>query len=544
MQSHWQIILPALLLATSISQSAQAKKSVPAKVNQKTSAISEDPRLHERFLGLKQRYLQGELSQPAAWAELSWFHDRGARLNRTDRVTLLETQSVMLDEAGYPILAAIYASQAIKLAINPLAPELDPAWAIMRRVSEKEPIQSVLEIVADGVDLKGGKVPVFGDDWNYVAGNAAARRGDVEQALGLYGRVNVDGRYFFPAKYQQAMLEIDREKPEAAESALKAILFPVSHKMSPLAESSRRALVDYSYLALGRLYYETKRFAEAAKMYRAVSKEGQNFYDAQFEQAWAFFMDGYPMHALGALHAVESPFYQEVANPEAQVLRAMIHYWLCRYDDSRNALADFTERYEPQIKKLNDFLGRQRLDPDIAYNLFENLVSGVSEESLALPRSFLKTAAERDSLLLVRDQYASILEEKNLLEGRGIFGDKAHLAKPLDYLSRWATALKKDIGKRFLAELHDIKADYDRLYSQAQFLYVELLMSEKDHLLGKELHGDSKITRVEKTMQVKGWGDKTQAWKQSRHGEYWWDEVGYYIVPVEPLCTATPTVAH
>ena len=74
-------------------------------------------------------------------------------------------------------------------------------------------------------------------------------------------------------------------------------------------------------------------------MYRMVNRDGTNFYDSLFEQSWAFFMGGYPMHALGALYAAESPFYTEVFNPEAPMLRSMVHYWLCRYDDSRNALA-------------------------------------------------------------------------------------------------------------------------------------------------------------------------------------------------------------
>lgn len=535
-----------LSLAVPVSQPAFAKKkAAPAqdkqdKPTRKTARKPAKPAnvaLHDKLVTLKKAYRLGDISRGKMWEELSWLHDRGHRLTKPDRVGLLQQQAVMLTDAGYPILSAIYASQAVKLADEPLDKDLEPSWSILRKVSERKPIQAVLEIVADNVDLRGRPAPAFGTDWAYFAGNAAARRGEQAKALSFFGDVKVEDRYFFPAKYQQAMILVDQDKLADAEVALKAILYPTAQNMSPLRLNTRKQLLDFAYMALGRIYYEKERFPEAIKAYRMVSRDGINFYDSLFEQSWAFFMGGFPMHALGSLHAVESPFYADVFNPEAPMLRSIIHYWLCRYDDSRNALADFSEKYAESVEKLDEVLGRKNLDPEYAYTLFENLIGGVSSESLGIPKPILQTAAEKDSMLLVRDQYASIIEEKDRLEAKGIFGSRNTISKPLDYMDRWASALRKDIGKRFLAELTDIKKDYDRLYAQAQFLYVELLMSQKDQLLGRELHGETKITKVSKKMKVGGWGDKTQSWADSRNGEYWWDEVGYYIVPVDPQCT-------
>ena len=530
------LLLTATLASVGMSSMAFAKKAAKSKAKPQVVDPSSPAALHKQLMAVKRAYLGGDTNRSTTWTKLTDLHEYSAKMAMNDRVSLLSSQASLLTEAGYPILASIYASQAIKLAPDPLTSELEPAWSILHRVSEKRPIQNVLEIVAGSIDLQGRKIPIFGSDWNYFAGNAAAHNGQTEKALQLYGQLNIEGRYFFPAKYQQAMLYIESEKPAAAEDALKAILFPGAQKMSPLNEKQRRDMADYAYLALGRLYYERQRFGESTKMYRMVSRDGQNFYDALYEQSWSFFMAGYPMHALGGLYAVESPFYKEVFNPEAPLLRAMVHYWLCRYDASRNALADFMERYQPDVEKLTEYLDRKHLDPETAYSLFENLVSGVSEQSLGLSRSILKTAAEKDSMLLIRDQYASILEEKSRLEAKGIFGNKTRSNQSMDYMDRWAQALRKDVGKHFLSELQEMKRDYDRLFAQAEFLYVELLMSEKDQLLGKELHASSKITHVSKRMQVNSWDKQTQSWKDARNGEYWWDELGYYIEPVESMC--------
>ena len=308
---------------------------------------------------------------------------------------------------------------------------------------------------------------------------------------------------------------------------------------SSVTSGAESELLDYTMLALGRIFYEKGKFEESIKSYRLVNKNGPNFYDALFEQSWAFFMGGYPMHALGAIHGAESPFFSQVFNPEATMLRSMIYYWLCRYDESRNALADFMEKHAAAIEELNEFLDRQRSDYEVGYQLFENMISGVSGQSLGLHHSILKTNAERDSMLFLRDQYAAVVEEKTRLNTKGIYGSRESIGRAQDYLDRWMTSLRREIGKRFLAELSETKKDYDRLYAQAQFLYVELLMSEKDQILGKSLHASTKITKVAQQLKVSGWADKTQAWKDSRTGEYWWDEVGYYITPVGSKCQGT-----
>jgi hypothetical protein len=538
----WTLALSTVLgVGGDLNAASVKKKSRSSKASssvKKSSRVAKPQSLSNRLVSLKRQYRRGEIGKRAMWEELGRIYSQGSKLMIDDRVSLLLLQASMLQEAGYPILSAIYASQAVKISPNARSKEIVPGWEILKEVAEKKPIQNLLEVVADNVKLpnNGNGAPVFDTDWYYFAGNAAAREDDNTSALKYYGSLKVNDRYFFSAKYQQAMIYVDQNKLSEANVALKAILYPATQNMSPLSEKARAEMADSAYLALGRINYEQEHFLDSAKAYRMVRKAGPNFYDALFEQSWAFFMGGYPMHALGALYGVESPFYADVFNPEATILRALVHYWLCRYEDSRNALADFMDKHADGVESLGEFLDRKRLDSETAYQLFEDLLSGVSSDSLGVPRVILQTAAEKDSMLLVRDQYASIIEEKSRLEARGIFGSKRSLAKPLDYMERWSSALRKDVGKKFLAELQYMKKDYERLYAQAEFLYVELLMSEREQILGKELHASSKITRVSSKMNLNGWGQKTQSWKDSKKGEYWWDEVGFYINRVESQC--------
>jgi len=526
------LLLGLNLAATPVlaKSKANSKQRNPATA---TAAVTAPNRL----TAIKRSYRLGEINRAVAWSQLADLAEASGKLPINDRVALLQTQSIFLAEAGFPILSAIYSAQAIKLSPTPLDATLNSSWQILRKVSQLRPIQNVIELTADQLEAKGRGAPIFANDWNYYEGNAAARHGEFGKALNFYSALRINDRHYLPGKYQQAMILIDGDKLDEAEAALRAILQAEPEGFTEINEITRKRMIDYAHLALGRLYYEQQKFGDSIKMYRAVSRDGLSFYDALFEQSWALFMAGYPAHALGALHGVESPFFKDVFNPEAPLLRAMINYWLCRYEPSRNALSDFMGVYEPQVEKLNDFLSRKRLDADTAYTLFENLITGVSEESLGLPKSVLKTAAEKDSMLLVRDQFAAIIEEKQRLETKGIFGSKARIERPLDYLQRWSGILRQDIGRHYLAELQDLKKDFERLHSQAEFLYVELLMSEKDQILGKELHASTKITHVSNRQQIGGWGSKTQSWKDDRNGEFWWDEVGFYIQPVTSMCS-------
>jgi tetratricopeptide (TPR) repeat protein len=490
----------------------------------------------DSFIEMRKEYRQGEIDDASLWNKLIDISASLDSLPSSQKSIILQTQATVLQIAGYPILSAINAAQAIKTAPNPFDSELNRSWTILKEVTVAEPIQNLLESVAESL-MKQSKLPEgFGSDWMYFQGNAFAKSNQNNLANNAYAQVKVTDRYFFPAKYQQAMLSLDAGQYDKAITSLKAILFPTSQDLSSLSRQERSLISGDANLALARIYYEQKKFDLSMKHYRRVSRESSSFYDSLFEQSWALFMAGYPNHALGMLFSVRSPFFKEAFNPEATMLASIIYYWMCRYNDSRNELADFIENHQGPIKTLNEYLSRQNISDQSAYTLFENTVTGVSSEGLGMPRSLLMSAAQQDSLMHVRDQYASVLSELQRLEIKGIFGEKDKISTPRGYLVNWAEDLKGDIGRKFIFELRDLKKEFERLNDQAQFLYVELLMSQKDQLLGKELHSETKFNSVVSKENIAGWGKKTQVWATDDKLEYWQDELGYHIFRQPPLC--------
>ena len=505
----------------------KSKSSAPVAINRSVES---------RIADLKTRYRSGDLNDRRMWQELAAFSTQDQSISQQTRAEILQTQAYLVKEAGYPILSAQFAAAALTTAANPLQKEMLPTWSTLAAVAKTRSVQDTLIGLAGTLDLTGVKVPEFGNDWYYFVGNAADRRGEKERALNAYSRLAISDRYFMPARYQLAMIQLERNHHKDAEAALKSILYPETTAFSPLKGQTKTDIENYSKLALARISYERQDFLEAIRMYRLVDRDSPLFYDALFEQSWAFFMGGYPNHALGSLFSVESPFFAQEFNPEATMLRAVAQYWLCRYDDSRGALADFMDHHSKAVEAVSAFLERKQLREETAYQLFENFITGVSEEALGIPKAILDTAARKDSMLLVRDEYAAAIAERERLVSKGIFGSKDNLSRSLEFSGGVVDGLRRDLGSTYLEELKALKEQYDQLYAQAKFLYLELLMSEKEQLLGRELHASTKITQVDMRRDVAGWGRKLQSWGPSDKGEFWWDEVGFYISRVEPMC--------
>ncbi len=511
----------------------KAAAKAPAKTLKMSAAVN--PSLNKKFQQIMELFRKGELQKKSMWDALRPFEQSYEELSPENQLGYQQIRAQLLFLAGYPLLATESASKALQLSPDPYAENHQPLWKILWLVSKAKPAQYIMEELAGKLGMLEGLPPEYGNNWNYVLGNAFAELGKPELAKAAFEKVVMQDRYFLSTQYQLAILAIQQNKPKDAEPYLKAILNPTAQDLADLRPIEIAEMINYAHMALGRLYYQEARFLEAAAEYRTIRRNSKLFYDSLFEQSWALFMAGSMKHGLGTIYSVHSPYFKNRFNPEAKVLESMIYYWICRYDEARNALADFSEQHREAIESLSTFLDRQRLSPDTAYQLFENLITGVSGASIGIPTSVLATAAESDSMMLIRDQYASLVEEMTALDTYGIYGNIEDAARYKQVLLTRSASIRSEIGSRFLAELRNLKDHFDELYSQSQFLYLELLMSQKEQILGRELHADSKANKVTDKDAFSGWSKKTQSWQDTKY-EYWWDEIGYQIIDIEPGC--------
>jgi tetratricopeptide (TPR) repeat protein len=499
------------------------------------SRLPMSTRLERKVEKVIRDYRTGRRRVKSTWASALSLNRNFRSMSRKGKVRLRQLQASLLVKAGYPILATLYASESIRLSARPSHKANANMWKLLAEISRESPVQYILEDLARSLKNIKSLPPAFENDWHYILGNAYWADGKNHLAANHYEKLTMQDRYYMPAQYHLGIIRFSQGETGKAQARLKSIIDPTSRSVTPIQDYDKVEMWNYTNMALGRIFYETKNFIRAAKYYRRVTKTSPLFYDALFEQSWALFMGGSPKHALGSLYGVHSPYYKNLFTPESKVLESMIYFWMCRYDEARNALADFAENHSEGVESLGKYLDRQRLSPESAYQLFENLIAGVSSTSLGIPRNVLQTAAEKDSMLLVRDQYATLVAEIDRLQSIGFFGMTDHIKPQEDRLMAINNKLRRKIGEQFLVELKALKDHYDDLYSQSQFLYLELLMSQKEHLLGRELHANTKVREAASKESLRGWSMRSQSWEDSKQ-EYWWDEIGYQIIDVEPQC--------
>jgi tetratricopeptide (TPR) repeat protein len=444
---------------------------------------------------------------------------------------IMRMKAHILARANYPYVAALYSGESLQRSSKPL--ENRHTWALLSSMNRKVTIPHLLQRLALKYPPSDKQTPnSFEKNWHYYHGLALDTQGNAKKALIELAKLQLADRYYLNAQYASAMIYVEQKDYDKAEASLRAMLAASAQKLSPLPDRMVRDLNNYAKLALARIYYARKDFKKSILFYRAVDKGTRLYYDSLFEQSWAFFLGGYPTHALGALHAVESPFFKERFNPESPILRAMIFYWMCRYQDSQAALAEFALKHSDTVGAIRKFVGSGQVNTRRAYQMFEDYLSGVSTSSLGVPRQVLGTAAMSEAMVLLRDQYASVVGELNRLRADDVLGNKV----TMKILSDEEQYLKDAIGSQFVVELNKLKSHSDRLSEQSDFLYVELLMSEKEQLLGRELHGEQKLSQLSDKESVIGWASRSQSWSARQRNEFWWDELGYYIYDVTPLC--------
>ena len=304
-----------------------------------------------------------------------------------------------------------------------------------------------------------------------------------------------------------------------------------------------REFKNYALLNLGRLEYEDKNYLKALKHFRAISKNSYLFYDSLYMQAWTLFMEGYVNHALGALHAVDSPFYVEKYNPESAILRSLIYYWICDYDEAKGALADFVDRYSQSINDLTHFVSYSTLSWKVGYDLFDNATGQKTIENIqGVPLSIVKEIIINDVVFPLRQELYEILSEYNKFLRRRVLFEKSTSFKYFNtYYNKLIEYYQKKLGIAIIEELKEAEQKYKQKLYEANFLYVELLMSEKAKAEGGELHVDTKILDTRTNENIKGWSKYPMPWKASKINEYWWDEMGFYVYTVSPNCNLIDT---
>ncbi|MEO7328273.1 MAG: hypothetical protein ABI193_06830 [Minicystis sp.] len=376
------------------------------------------------------------------------------------------------------------------------------------------------------------------DRLRYLQGIARARLRDHVQAIYALEKVSRESPLFLHARFRMGIGYVSLRKTVPAAKAFST--------MAEAAGEGQPHLRDLALISMARAYYSSNhyldepctptidgaRLSAAVKYWNRISPESEYWPEALLESSWAYFMAGDYPHALGNLQVFESGYLQPTRAPEADLLRGLIAYTTCQYEDVVTWIARMQQRYRPVRAALTTLIttlaGEAQDEAVLTY--FDALHAGMAAMSTPLEplteRVLRDRRAHRERLRLhaLDDEDAHLQRSSARLRSSALGRE---IAVSLRVARRVAT---HDLAVRIRTLHQDRLEDLDHQLLDGQKLLLDVARSEAEERLRRSEMGSS---------DLQGYGPiqpdvEHVIWPFD--GEYWRDELGGYRHIVQSRC--------
>lgn len=381
---------------------------------------------------------------------------------------------------------------------------------------------------------------------NYLLGRYKYRNRQYEDALRLFTKVDRQSKYYIKGQFFSGISNVQLRKSVPAVQSFQRIVGAIDEGVEGLEDEDR--MRDLAFLSMARTYYsasvrldennaptiDSSKLSAAVKYWNRVDVGSEYWLDALFEESWAYFMAGDYAHALGNVHTIQSPYFPNSYYPEADVLKAVIYFSNCQYDDAEIIVAKFQSKYQPIYDDLNKVLSRFKGDDQD--EPFYKFLKDVRDEKADLPPriKIVVHNALSDRQLLRHLSYVQVLDDENkrFQKAPASFKDsplgndvKDALQLARDIAVRNAGQLARERYQRNLDELNE------HLRDSAKIL-IDITAAKRNQL--DAAIAGSQVTATESERNIVKPDEEHVIWPFD--GEYWRDELGFYRQTITSKC--------
>ena len=388
----------------------------------------------------------------------------------------------------------------------------------------------------------------FRNELIYLVGKMFFYQGQYDEAYTKFSQVDERSAFYAKANYFKGIIEVKRKEYEKAKDTFDLIQgLPVV--AAEFGES--RKVKEMSKLAVGQLFYAAAHdapadqkesiFKAAIEFYDQVDRENPQWFEAQFEKTWSATMIGRYGISLGASLTLTSPYFDDRFVPEVYLIEAITWYTLCKYGQARETLDSFLSVYGDMHQRLQAYLGGEKAsaDPVVVYeDLLNQYEAAYNNEETELPIQVL-THILNDVRFLGFFQHAQEIDsEFQRMNAMPVdFRNTEFFASTQKKMIRQRQNIKKKGGRWALNELKNVEKMIAQLLGNAHNIDFELTDAERRRLEEAARFGvgfQSQVQQQEELLLSPAVPDSYHYWPFE--GEYWKDELGYYIMAVEQEC--------
>jgi TolA-binding protein len=372
----------------------------------------------------------------------------------------------------------------------------------------------------------------------YLLGRARYAERRLPEAIALFRGVPDETRYALEARFFEGVSHVRAHHARPALAAFRRVIDSVRSGRTGGHEDPER-LFDLAWMSVARLYYSnamqvrdddraSEQLTLAIAAWRRIPLGSEYWLDSFFEETWALYVARQYGRALGHVHALESPFFRDRANPEALVLRAMIFFEHCQWDAVERSVERFHARFDPMSEDL-ETVDRMASTNEGAFRVLAAVHLGRSRvPPRVLPA--VRAALQDREIARALDQVRSIAREEERLADLGppVLETSLH-ARVVADLAVVRSIASDRAGQLARARIHRLREEMDERLLQIDTVEVELHTQRRQELTSPNNHpmGPADGGRI---IAVQG----DQIWPFD--GEWWRDELPFYIQEVQNRC--------
>lgn len=358
---------------------------------------------------------------------------------------------------------------------------------------------------------------------NYAIGLVTHRRANYSEAREFLAAVSDKSALFVKARYLLAIMSVKTAGEQQAEDYSEAIGYfdEIEKYLEGKNAEDDKKLYRLALLGKARAYYSQGDWNRSREFYEKVPRFSDDWYDSMFESGWAYFQHADFGKALGMVHSIQSPYFDDRYRAESWVLKATTYFQLCHFDRARVSLEWFFKLYEPIAEDLKPWLEGEVSDVEMV-ELIEKGSPKFSEEI----RGQIKNNRRFNKFLNVVKIVEGELSRATSQFPEGAF--KAYLLEMLkDQRDQW-TSLTGNLVRQQLKRESVFLEDF---LNQARIIKFETADAER-----KMLEAGKDITKGPRARGPRPVVPNARFQYWAFRGEYWLDELGFYEHSIKDEC--------
>jgi tetratricopeptide (TPR) repeat protein len=356
------------------------------------------------------------------------------------------------------------------------------------------------------------------------------REGDFDKAISLFQKVSRDSQFFIKAKFFEGVTYVRKFDGKPAIAAFKEILVIGEERPKQYKAEDIEDYRQLAQLQMARVFYSTQQYDTSIKYYEKLDQDSADWTKSLFEASWAYFMKTLSSKALGNIHTLNAPYFEDEFFPESVLLKSVIYFEYCLYDQAQEAISDYDDKYRPLAKNLTDIVGKFEDNAEF-YEYVKKVMAGKAGLDPVTQRLVMSVLNDKT----LRKTFAWVDElghELAMLQK----SDKAWqttqvAAEVLQELTVQQSVAQSDAGKVAKDRVDRLSRELGALARDGKKIKFQILEAQAEHISAATAKDRVGSDHKEEPIIV---DDEHFQWKFN--GEYWKDELGYYRFKIRSKC--------